>query len=249
MADKVTEALVDALKQALAESGDQRLYRSGKLSGLFPGRGSVNGEAATRAIKDGLLEVVRTEARGKTECEWVRITPRGVEFLHESQSPLRVLEELRDTLHMTREGVPVWVAELQQGLRAIGSKLADDVQRLNQRLEALHLRVEEALRRVDLHNVQATNGDGAIAWARDALAYLDVRRNAGKLDNCTLPELFAALRPQHSGLSIPAFLDGLRRLYDRRALQLLPFQGALQDVPEPEYAFLDGATLMYYVAR
>lgn len=248
MADKVTETLVEALKQALAD-GEQRLYRSGKLPGLFPGRGSTNGEAATRALRDGLLEVVRTENRGKTEFEWARITPRGIEFLHDNQSPIRVLEELRETLEMTREGMPVWVTQMQQELRNIGVKLAEDVQRLNQRLDALQLRVEEALRRVDLRKVAASNGVPSIPWAQEALAYLDIRRSAGKLGNCALPELFAALRAQHPALSIPAFLDGLRKLHDRRALQLLPFHGAPQELPEPEYALLEGATLMYYVTR
>ena len=35
----------------------------------------------------------------------------------------------------------------------------------------------------------------------------------------------------------------------RRALQLLPFAGAPNDIPEPEYALLDGSALLYYVAR
>ena len=45
--DKVTEALVEGLKQALAEPGEQRLFKSGKLTGLFPGRTGANAEAAT----------------------------------------------------------------------------------------------------------------------------------------------------------------------------------------------------------
>src|SRR5688500_13815185 len=36
--DKVTETLVTALKQALTEPNEQRLFKSGKLAGLFPGR-------------------------------------------------------------------------------------------------------------------------------------------------------------------------------------------------------------------
>src|SRR2546430_1785478 len=77
MADKVIETLVEALKQSLAEPGDQRLYRSGKLPGLFAARNGLSLEAATRAIQDGLLEVVRTDAKGKSETEWVRLTAGG----------------------------------------------------------------------------------------------------------------------------------------------------------------------------
>src|SRR5262249_4250908 len=113
-ADRLIATLVDALKQALAESGAQRLFRSGKLNGLFPRRGAVNSEAAARALRDGLLEVVRTETRGKTVIEWVRLTPRGVNFLHEHESPLRALEELRGVLQAAESAVPVWLAEMKQ---------------------------------------------------------------------------------------------------------------------------------------
>src|SRR3954452_12143973 len=51
MPDRVTEVLTAALKQALADHpAEQRLYKSGKLEGLFPGRGGAGGEAAARAL-------------------------------------------------------------------------------------------------------------------------------------------------------------------------------------------------------
>src|SRR5690349_7939914 len=59
--DKLTETLVDALKLALAEPGEQPLFKSGKLAGLFASRVGVNAEAAARALEERLLEVVRTE--------------------------------------------------------------------------------------------------------------------------------------------------------------------------------------------
>src|SRR5438552_16959713 len=93
--DKVTEILLDALKLALAEPGEQRLFKSGKFAGLFAGRVGVNAEAAAQALRDGLLEVVRTESKGKTTTEWVRITPRAVEFLHQQESPVQALRGLR----------------------------------------------------------------------------------------------------------------------------------------------------------
>src|SRR5712692_5192092 len=96
--DKVTEALVEALKQALAEPGEQRLFKSGKLAGLFPGRSGANADAAARALRDGLLEIARSETKGKTVIEWVRVTPGGVQFLHDHESPLTVLRELREEL-------------------------------------------------------------------------------------------------------------------------------------------------------
>jgi hypothetical protein len=250
MADKTTETLTEALKQALADPAEQRLYRSGKLPGLFASRSGASADAAGRALREGLLEIARTETKGKTVIEWVRITPRGIDFVHESESPVRVLEELRDTLQMTREGMPVWLLQTQQELREAGNRVAERVQRLSQQLDALSRRVDEALRRADLSRVTRANGaEVAIPWARPALAYLDKRRDSGAAGQCSLPELFAALRPEHAELSIPEYLDGLRRLHDRRAVQLLPFSGSPAELPQPEFALLDGAEVFFYVTR
>src|SRR6516164_6948424 len=62
-ADKTTQTLIDALKQGMAEPGEHRLYKSGKLAGLFPGRTGAHIEAARQALRDGFLEVVRSETK------------------------------------------------------------------------------------------------------------------------------------------------------------------------------------------
>lgn len=249
MPDKITEILVDALKQAMAVPEEQRLYRSGKLTGLFPSRTGGSGEAAARALNDRLIEVVRVETKGKTAIEWVRLTPQGLSYVYEQENPIRVLEEVRDLLSTTREGMPLWMTQIQQDWQAAGERLAADVRQLAQRLDALTRRVDEALRRVDLHRVATTNGDGDISWAGAALAYLDRRKEGGRPGNCPLPELFAALRVDDAGLSIPNFHGGLRRLFDRRAIELLPFEGPAAELPEPEYALLDGEQVFYYATR
>jgi len=250
MADKTTETLVAGLRQALSEAGEQRLFRSGKLPGLFPGRGGPSAEAAARALHEGLLEVVRTEAKGKTSTEWVRLTPRGVDFLHHHESPARVLEELRQLLQTSHEAVPGWLARMQQEMQTLSARLTEDAGRWTRRLEALSQRVDEALRRADADTVQVPDGMAPIVpWALEALAYLDRRRDGGVAGDCTLPELFAAVRRQHADLSITGFHDGLRRLDDRRALRLLPFTGPSHELPEPEFALLDGPTVLYYVTR
>src|SRR5438067_2738457 len=96
--DRVTQTLVEALGRALATPGEHRLFRAGKLDGLFPGRTAVCVEAARLALDQGLLERSRVETRGKTEIQWVRATPHGVEFLHEHESPVRALHDLLDAL-------------------------------------------------------------------------------------------------------------------------------------------------------
>src|SRR5919201_5602799 len=126
MADKVTEALVDALKQALAEPGEQRLFKSGKLDGLFAGRGGANAEAAARAVREGLLEVVRTETKGKTTIEWVRPTPRALEFLHAQESPVQALKDLQAVLQVNRERVPLWLTEMRRQEQELAGRLAEE---------------------------------------------------------------------------------------------------------------------------
>src|SRR5262245_4594232 len=131
--DKVTEALLEALKQGLARPGEHRLYKRGKLDGLLPGRAGAGAEAAARALREGLIETVRTETKGKPVIDWVRVTPKAVDFLHEQESPLRALEELREELRATRDRVPAWSEEVRRTLAALGDRLADDSARMLQR--------------------------------------------------------------------------------------------------------------------
>ena len=244
--DKVHDALIEALRQALAAPGGQRLYRAGKLPGLFAGRGGAAGEAAARAVRDGLLEVVHTEVKGKTAIDWVRVTPRGVDYLHEHESPVEVLRELRGLLAHAGAALPDWLAQMQQNLQAQADNLAEEVARWSHHLETLSRRVEEALARL----APPPPGDTAgVPWAGAAVAYLDRRRGSGAPGECSLPELFAALRDPFPDLSVPAFHDGLRWLHDRQALRLLPYAGRLDDLPQPEYALVDGVELLYYATR
>jgi hypothetical protein len=248
--DKPTEILIDALKQALAEPAEQRLYRSGKLDGLFASRAGANGEAAARAIRDGLLEVRRTETRGKTTVEWVRLTPRGVDFLHEHESPVRALRDLQAVLQTTTEAVPLWLADMRRELQTLSARLAEEAQKWTHRLDALGQRVEEALRRAEAGGPHLPDGVAqAMPWALDALTYLERRQAGGANGDCPLPELFAALREKHAELSLTAFHDGLRRLHDRRSVRLLPFAGPPGELPEPEFALVDGVAVLYYARR
>jgi hypothetical protein len=249
-ADKISDALVQALKQAVAEPGEHRLFRSGKLPGLFPSRSGANAEAAARALRDGLLEVARTETKGKTNIEWVRLTPQGVEFLGAHDSPRRALEQLRDVLQATREGLPHWQQSVRAELHALSERLAAETVRFGHRLENLGRQVEQALARLEEERAQLANGVAdAIPWAHEALDYLENRRNGGAPSDCPLPELFTALQRQHADLSVTAFHEGLRRLQESRAVRLLPFAGPAAELPQPEFALYDRAAVFYHVAR
>jgi hypothetical protein len=252
--DRDREVLLEALRQALAgdagpRDGEQRLYRAGKLAGLFRGRAGSNARAAAQALRDGLLEVVRTEVRGKSAVEWVRLTPRGVDFLHEHESPVRALQELRSALRSNRQAVPAWLEEMGNGLRGLEERLRADARTWLRRLEALERRVEEALRRLEAAApLLPPDVAEAHPWALDALNYLDRRRSGGAPGGCPLPELFAAVVRQHPGLSVSAFHEGLRRLHERRALHLEP-DASPAGLPQPEFALLERGAVLYHASR
>jgi hypothetical protein len=247
--DRCSQILVDALQQALAQGDDQRLYKSGKLEGLFPGRGGNAGDAAALALRDGLLEVVRTDVKGRTTIEWVRLTPRGVDFLHDHQSPAAALNELRTSLRQNQQAVPIWLDEMRASLHALENRLAADAQKWQQQLEGLTRRAEDTLRRMD-EAIPLLPRDLADAypWAIDALNYIDRRQSGGAPTDCPLPELFAALTRSHPRLSVMDFHEGLRRLHERRTIRLQAADG-LADLPQPEYALFDGGKVLYYAAR
>jgi hypothetical protein len=240
------QVLFDALKQAMAEPGEQRLYKSGKLPGLFPGRSGANGEMAAFALREGLLEVVRTETKGKSAVEWARITPKGTDLLLSHESPVRAMDELCAALQATREGIPVWLAQIHKSLEEVSQRLTEEVHNVARRLEALSERIMEALRRGQ--TAPKLPAGATDSWAQEALTYLDRRREGGIQKPCPLPELFGVLRAREKELSVNDYHAGLRRLQDRGTVTLLPFEGP-GELPEPEYALLDGAAVYYYVAR
>jgi hypothetical protein len=250
--ERTTVLLLEALKRAaaqLTESGEQRLYKSGKLDGLFASRAGAAGEAAGVALGEGLLELLRTETKGKTSIEWVRLTPRGVEFIHRHESPVEALHELRATLAANQQAVPSWLADMRDALQVQGEQLTAAAAQWVQRLDGLTRRVDEALRRVEAAvPLVAPEVAQEHPWAIDALNYLDRRQSGGTPGTCPLPELFNAVVQHHASLSICVFHEGLRRLQERRALRLHPV-GSRAELPQPEFALRDGAVLLYYAGR
>lgn len=243
--DRTTEAVLEALKRALSDPAEQRLYKSGKLEGLFPSRAGVNGEAAALALREGLLEVVRTETRGKSVFEWVRPAARAVEYLREHESPLAVLEDLRELLKLNRAALPEWVAEMRQGLSGLVEGLEKQSRAWMEKLERLSMRVEQTL--AQLEKARPALPDevlARVAWAPVALTYLDHRQESGASSVCTLPELFEVLRGGQPELSVSAFHEGLRHLQERRALRLMP----AEECSQPEFALFDGTQVLYRVA-
>jgi hypothetical protein len=245
--EKRDAALLDGLRAALA--GDEhRLYRSGKLDGLFPSKSGPVGEAAALAIREGLLEYVRTETRGRFEIEWVRLTAQGVEYLYEHDSPKAVLGEMRQMLSAARSGIPVWQDEMLRSLERLASDITGEMAKYLARLDALTRRVDQALRRVEVAPDLSASLQSVVPWGVDALTYLDHRVEGGAAGACPLPELFGAVRARHAGLTVRDFHDGLRRLADNGAVQLSAWEGP-GSMPQPEYALMADGQLLYHVGR
>jgi hypothetical protein len=157
---------------------------------------------------------------------------------------------LHAALQTTKAGVPVWLEGMQREVQTLSDRLGDEMDRLLHRLDALAMRVEEALRRANADVPALEDGVArAVPWAADVLFYLDHRRQSGAAGDCPLPELFAAVRQRRPEVSLTAFHDGLRRLDDLRAIALQPFAGRPEELTEPEYALLDGAKVLYYASR
>src|SRR5687767_6814221 len=147
--DKLNAAMLDGLRRALSDSSEHRFFKSGKLDGLFPSKTGVAGDAAAEALRAGYLETVRTEEKGKIRIDWVRLAPKGVEFIHRHDSPRVVLGEMKEMLREARLGAPKFLESLFDQLHAMGKSFADGMQNYLKRLDALAIRVEEALRRTE----------------------------------------------------------------------------------------------------
>jgi hypothetical protein len=244
--ERCTELLLDGIKAAIATPGEHRLFRFGRLAGLFPSRAGASAEAAYVAVRHGLLETVRTETRGKLVVEWVRATPKGVAFVHEHDSPKAVLRELKGVVQATREGVPAWMDAARAELAQLSARFDERASAMLERLNELSAKIEAALRRAEMKVPSlAEPVSRMVPWAIDALEYLDQRTTGGGAGDCPLPELFHAVRVKWPVLMLSEFQDGIRRLYDVRAVRLMPSQVMV----EPEYAVVVEGKLMYAVGR
>jgi hypothetical protein len=235
--------LLEALKAGAAHDGELRLYRSGKLPGLLPARTAAHAEAAALALRDGLIEVVRSELKGKTTTEWIRVTPKGVDLVVQRESPARAMDELRDVLSLNAQNLPAWLAQMRLELDAMNRRFVDEVGRIARRLDRLADHVEAALQKA-----QQQREGAPTPWEQAALDFLSGRRAATGQARCPLPELFAALVARQFELGIKEFHAGLRQMQERGTLQLAPHDDA-DGPPEPEYALPEGSALLYYATR
>jgi hypothetical protein len=241
-----TELLLDALKIAIATPGEHRLFRSGKLRGLFHSKVGLAMEASLIALREGLLETVRTEVKGKIVIEWVQATPKAMTFINDNDSPKSILRELKGLLATTRAGIPQWMMDAKQETANLTARFEKRAGDMLKRLDELTIRVEAALRRAETNSPGvAEQVSRVVPWAIEALEYLDRRSLSGIAGDCSLPELFHAIRVKFTDLTLATFQNGLRRLHDVRALRLTPSN----DLSEPEYTLVVEGQMMGAVGR
>lgn len=270
MADKLTALIVDALTRAAAEAAGVPLFGTKSDPGLFPATAAAK-PAAQKALDDGLLEVVRTENKGKQAREFAAATEKGLRFLLDQVSPKQVLEDFVRVLEK-REGQ---VTELLEA----ANRMADSLDGLKAAVAVVLPRVQAgrvkseanvpdffpergaAKRPIDepLFVPAPQRGgvavlEAPVAVAADDLAEAVLARlcdwaaSAAVGQDCPLPELYRSLSTREVPPTIGQFHDCLRRLHESHRVYLHPWTGPLYALPEPAYALLAGHNVAYYAS-
>ena len=277
VADKVTQQILDALTRAAAEPAGTVLYGTKSEPGLFPATAAAK-PAARKALDDGLLEVIRTETKGKQTRELAVATDQGLQFLLAQSSPKQVLEDFVRVLE-EREGQ---IAELVQATTRISTTLAglkSTVAMVLPQVVAQRITPNRLLNSNELPNRPAVSVNGhttghhpaattmptvvtrsVATLTRPVVAELedltgailsricDWAASATAGQDCPLPELYRSLSTREVPPSVGVFHDCLRQLHDDHRIYLHPWTGPLYALPEPAYALLVGHNIGYYAS-
>jgi hypothetical protein len=236
MAARSTQLVLDALGRAAAAPAGLPLLGGRAADGLF--NATTAGKVAARhCLDDGLLRVVRTEARGKSPAEICAITEKGLAHLLDQVSPRRVLDEFVRALDAR-------AAQLDEMVGAARQAQAG--------LEGLRASAEAVLARLKPAAPQAVGpaagANGSDTWKSALLTNLAAWHAARPAEDCPLPELFRQGQAASPALSVGRFHDALREYHAGNRIYLHPWTGPLYDLPEPAYALLVGHEVAYYAS-
>jgi hypothetical protein len=116
-----------------------------------------------------------------------------------------------------------------------------------EKLDRLSESIDAAIRRAETTRPRlGQTMTELVPWGIAALEYLD-RRNETMTGDCPLADLFRAMEVRFADFSVAGFQEGLKRLKDAGAIELLP--AAPSDLFEPEYAFVIDRQLIGSVRR
>jgi hypothetical protein len=255
LADKSSSLIRDALSRAAVEPDGCALLASKSEPGLFPPTSGAR-SAAERCKADGLLQVIRTENKGKSAREICTLTEKGRQYLVSASSPREVLGDFVRLLEGRQsdiEALTLSAERMRQSLDGMRTALADLLPRLldvNQQARngssanGVHMNGSAVL--LAPHPPTATTAtDALIAEVKAKLA--EWHASAGASVDCPLPELYRRLETA-GHTSIGQFHDCLRQLHDDRMIYLHPWTGPLYALPEPAFALLVGHEIGYYAS-
>jgi hypothetical protein len=223
--------VLDALRRAAADPAGSLLFCQKANPGLFGT--SVSARQAAQKCKElKLLEVVRSEPRGKSVQEVVVLTPKGMEHLLSRSDPRLLLEDLIRTLE-TRE--KQW------------SALSDAVHQTQASLTAFKEMTASVLGSMSKVGNPSPPSTGA-ARADLARRCLATWNDGNPAEDCPLPRLFRDMQATDPELTNGLFHDLLRKLHLGEQIYLHPWTGPLCEMPEPGMALLVGHEVAYYAS-
>jgi hypothetical protein len=253
VADKQSQLILDALTRSAAEPSGLPLHASKFEPGLFPNT-ALGKAAAQRCQEEQMLQTITREAKGKPR-ETTTITEKGVQYLLETVSPKKVLEDFVRILEERREQVDdllanvLRMAENLDGLKAAVSAVLPQV--LAARISVPATRMTEPTPRMNgnLATMAPPRTATIAAVSAAILTHLsDWSASAEAGRDCPLADLFRAVACGHANLSLGLFHDSLRQLHDTGRVYLHPWTGPLYEVPEPMFALLVGHNIAYYAS-
>jgi hypothetical protein len=236
LADQSQALIVDALTRALAAPDGLPLL--GSRAGLFATT-TAGKKAAQECRSRGLVRILHPDSIGKTIQEKAALSEEGLAFLLRQTNPRPVLEALLQAIESRQvqmEGLLATARATQASLaelRSHAGRLLDHFQ--NQGSNSL---LELAPNKGQHHSQKYSA----------VLAHLRCWQARGALEDCPLPDIYRALRPAESALTIGQFHDSLRRLQEDQQIYLHPWTGPLYEIPEPALALLVGHEVAYYAS-
>ena len=232
MAIQISSLVLNALQRAAVEPEGLALVGSRSAQGLFTAT-AAGKQAAQRCRDDGLLRVVRTEAKGKTPLEICALTEKGLSHLLEQTSPRPVLEALLAAIE-----------RCENKLR----ELVSGATQQHQHLQSLRTLAAKLLEQGGQHATVAPPSNGKHSTEDHVLDVLTGWHQAGRLGDCPLPDLFRRFKEASPKSTLGQFHDTLRSLLERRSIYLHPWTGPLFEIPEPALALLAGHEIAYYAS-
>ncbi len=238
MADKLTPLILDALARAAADPAGAPLYASKTEAGLFP-LSSAAKPAAKKCLDDGLLQLCRTDLKGKTARELYAATDKGMNYLVEHASPKQVIDDFVRILEERRGEA--------RGLLSEAKRIADGIDGLMGVVNLLASGGRQPPVPEEIQQGADTPRSPETQDFPELLLHALARWNAAAsvARDCPLPDLYLALPAPPS---VGAFHDALRQLHADARIYLHPWTGPLYALPEPLFALLVGHEIAYYVS-